>query len=97
MRSLVKEIDTKGDGKITLNQFASFVNLDDHDPLFQSLFDRRRRNVNLLQVRAGRGIHLCFPYSHLNIAHISRSSWSTAPTTNRDTSNIWVLRTFLSM
>eukprot|EP00904_Undaria_pinnatifida_P000318 jgi/Undpi1/10287/HiC_scaffold_28.g12739.m1 len=49
VRSLVKEIDTKGDGKITLNQFASFVNLDDHDPLFQSLFDRRRRNVNLLQ------------------------------------------------
>lgn len=52
VRSLVKEIDTKGDGRITLNQFASFVNLDDHDPLFQSLFDRRRRNVNLLKVRS---------------------------------------------
>lgn len=51
VRSLVKEIDTKGDGRITLNQFASFVNLDDHDPLFQSLFDGRRRNVNLLKVR----------------------------------------------
>ena len=52
VRSLVKEIDTKGDGRITLNQFASFLNLDDHDPLFQSLFDRRRRNVNLLKVRS---------------------------------------------
>lgn len=46
----MKEMDTNGDGSITLKEFASFLNLDDHDPLYQPLFDSRRRNVNILQV-----------------------------------------------
>lgn len=49
LRLLVKEMDTNGDGNVTLKEFASFINLDDHEPLYQPLFDGRRRNVNILQ------------------------------------------------
>ena len=56
---LVKEMDTNGDGNVTLKEFASFINLDDHEPLYQPLFDGRRRNVNILQAscRHGNYIH----------------------------------------
>lgn len=49
LRLLVKEMDTNGDGNVTLKEFAAFINLDDHEPLYQPLFDGRRRNVNILQ------------------------------------------------
>lgn len=51
LRLLVKEMDTNGDGNVTLKEFAAFINLDDHEPLYQPLFDGRRRNVNILQAR----------------------------------------------
>ncbi|CAM9135175.1 unnamed protein product [Ectocarpus sp. 12 AP-2014] len=49
LRLLVKNMDTNRDGNITVKEFAAFLNLDDHDPLYQPLFDGRRRNVNILQ------------------------------------------------
>lgn len=51
MRCLVTAMDSSGDGTITLKEFASFLNLDDHEPLYQPLFDGRRRNVNIMQAR----------------------------------------------
>lgn len=51
LRLLVKEMDTNDDGNVSLKEFATFVNLDDHEPLYQPLFDGRRRNVNILQVQ----------------------------------------------
>ncbi|CAM9200298.1 unnamed protein product [Hapterophycus canaliculatus] len=49
LRLLVKEMDANSDGNVTLNEFSAFINLDDHEPLYQPLFDGRRRNVNILQ------------------------------------------------
>lgn len=51
VRSLVDAMNRNGDGKITLKEFCYFLNLDDDEPLYQSTFDSRRRNVNILQVR----------------------------------------------
>lgn len=51
VRCLVTAMDSSGDGTITLKEFASFLNLDDHEPLYQPLFDGRRRNVNIMQAR----------------------------------------------
>ncbi|CAM9492037.1 unnamed protein product [Pylaiella littoralis] len=48
VRLLLKEMDTNSDGNVTLSEFAAFINLDDHEPLYQPLFDGRRRNVNIL-------------------------------------------------
>ena len=47
---LMEEMDTNKDGNVTLKEFSAFINLDDHEPLYQPLFDGRRRNVNILQV-----------------------------------------------
>lgn len=55
---LVKEMDTNGDGNVTLKEFASFINLDDHEPLYQPLFDGRRRNVNILQASCRHGNYI---------------------------------------
>ena len=52
LQLLMKEMDANGDGNVTLKEFAAFINLDDHEPLYQPLFDGRRRNVNILQVCA---------------------------------------------
>ncbi|CAM9488651.1 unnamed protein product [Scytosiphon promiscuus] len=49
LQLLVKEMDTNSDGNVTLKEFSAFINLDDHEPLYQPLFDGRRRNVNILQ------------------------------------------------
>lgn len=50
VRSLITAMDTNGDGSVTLKEFASFLSLDDDEPLYQPLFDGRRRTVNILQV-----------------------------------------------
>lgn len=50
LQLLMKEMDANGDGNVTLKEFAAFINLDDHEPLYQPLFDGRRRTVNILQV-----------------------------------------------
>lgn len=43
-------MDNNGDGTVTIKEFATFLNLDDDQPLYQPLFDGRRRNVNIMQV-----------------------------------------------
>ena len=44
--------------------------------------------------RGGCSFDAC--YGHLTIEHVSLSKRSTAPSSNRDTSDIWVIITFFS-
>ncbi|CAM9378196.1 unnamed protein product, partial [Discosporangium mesarthrocarpum] len=49
IKTLLKEMDTSGDGKVTLHEFAKFINLDDDLPLYDPIYDGRRRSFNILQ------------------------------------------------
>ncbi|CAM9849295.1 unnamed protein product [Choristocarpus tenellus] len=56
LKLLLKEMDTSGDGKVSLREFSKFINLDNDAPVYDPMFDARRRNVNKLET-----VNMCPP------------------------------------